>query len=412
MPKLTRSLPKYGKHKASGQAVVTIDSTDIYLGPHGTKASRIECDRIIAEYLANGRRLAAPSEQSFSVAEVLNAYRKHASKYYVKDGKPTKELAAMKQVIRSVRKLYSKQPATDFGPLALKAIRERWIVAGHARKTVNSNTHRVVRIFKWAASEELIPASVHHGLKTVDGLKKGRTEARESTPIKPIDLLTVERTMSYLCDVVRDMIRVQLLTGMRPSEACAIRPLDIDREDDVWEYRPESHKTEHHGRERIIYVGPEAQAVLAPYLLRAENSYCFSPREAVKQQQASQHESRVTPIHHGNRPGFCRSGLAGKKAKRRPGEKYTTDSYRRAIHRACDLAYPPGEQLSDDALKIWKGKHRWSPNRLRHTRGTEVRKEFGLEAAQVILGHSAANVTEIYAERDAEKAREVARRTG
>ena len=89
-----------------------------------------------------------------------------------------------------------------------------------------------------------------------------------------------------------------------------------------------------------------------------------------------------------------------------------TDSYRRAIHRACDKAFPPSEPLEDDQLRIWRSEHRWSPNQLRHTRGTEIRKQFGLEAAQVILGHSAANVTEIYAERDAEKARNVARKSG
>ena len=42
----------------------------------------------------------------------------------------------------------------------------------------------------------------------------------------------------------------------------------------------------------------------------------------------------------------------------------------------------------------------WAPNRLRHTRATEVRKQFGLEAAQVILGHAKADVTQVYAERD------------
>ena len=78
------------------------------------------------------------------------------------------------------------------------------------------------------------------------------------------------------------------------------------------------------------------------------------------------------------------------------GSCYTTDSYRRAIHRACDKA----------------GLERWSPNRLRHTAATEVRAKFGLEAAQIVLGHLAADVAQIYAERDLAKGAEVARQIG
>ncbi len=57
MPTLLNAVPKYRKHKASGQAVVTIGGVDHYLGPHGTKASKNEYDRVIAEWMANGRQL-------------------------------------------------------------------------------------------------------------------------------------------------------------------------------------------------------------------------------------------------------------------------------------------------------------------------------------------------------------------
>ena len=63
-------------------------------------------------------------------------------------------------------------------------------------------------------------------------------------------------------------------------------------------------------------------------------------------------------------------------------------------------------------LSKWQSEHRWSPNQLRHAAATEIRREFGLEAAQVILGHSQANVTQVYAERDLAKGLEVARQIG
>ena len=61
MPRLTFAISKHSHHKASGQAVVTLAGRDHYLGPHGTKASRLEYDRLIAEWIAAGR----PSNGSF-----------------------------------------------------------------------------------------------------------------------------------------------------------------------------------------------------------------------------------------------------------------------------------------------------------------------------------------------------------
>jgi len=49
---------------------------------------------------------------------------------------------------------------------------------------------------------------------------------------------------------------------------------------------------------------------------------------------------------------------------------------------------------------------------LRHTAATRVRHAHGLEAAQVILGHTRADVTQIYAERDAALARAIAEKMG
>ena len=122
------------------------------------------------------------------------------------------------------------------------------------------------------------------------------------------------------------------------------------------------------------------------------------------------HAQRQTPLCYGNRPGSNRK----RKPKRQPGERYTSDTYRRAIERGCALAFPPPEEIKNepDAVKAWRKAHHWHPHQLRHTRGTQVRREFGLEAAQVHLGHSKADVTQIYAERDLELARAIALKIG
>jgi hypothetical protein len=45
-----------------------------------------------------------------------------------------------------------------------------------------------------------------------------------------------------------------------------MRTRDVDTSGRVWSFTPEAHKTEHHGKERRIYLGPRAQTVLRPWL--------------------------------------------------------------------------------------------------------------------------------------------------
>jgi len=126
--------------------------------------------------------------------------------------------------------------------------------------------------------------------------------------------------------------------------------------------------------------------------VRDPQDFCFRPCDSEEKRRAAQHDARKTPLSCGNRPGTNKR----RTPKHQPGACYTTDSYRRAITRACEN----------------NGIAKWSPNRLRHTAATQVRKEFGLESAQIILDHSAADVTQVYAERDLSKGIEVAKRIG
>ena len=185
-----------------------------------------------------------------------------------------------------------------------------------------------------------------------------------------------------------------------------LRPCDIDRQSDVWLYRPGSHKCEHHGRSRIIAIGPRAQAILAPYLFRDPRSYCFSPQESERQRKDDVRAKRKTKVQP------SQADRSKPNAKRKPGDYYTRTSYLWAIRRACERAFPAPDGLEGDGMKAWKKANWWHPNQLRHSLGTEVRQRFGLEAAQVVLGHSKADVTQVYAERDQRLAVEVARQVG
>ena len=425
MPRLLSRIPRYSKHRASGQAVVTLSGQDFYLGPHGTKASKLEYDRVIAEWLARGRRALNRNQDEsggYTVVELLAAYKRFAQGYYVKNGKTTSEVNAIVSVARVVNELYGREPANEFGPLKLQAVQQAMIRRGWGRVNINKQTSRIVRIFRWGVRQELIQSHIAQALREVGGLHKGRTTAHERTPVLPVADSVVESTLEYLPPIVADMVRLQRLTGCRPEEVCLIRPCDIDTSEAVWKYRPQSHKTEHKGRERVICIGPRGQEILRPYLLREKSSYCFCPAEGERKRREAAHEARVTPLGYGNSPGTNKYA----RPKRPAGDRYTTASYRRAIHRASELAFGMPDDLRKgpddetpeqkaDRLKRgreWRAKHTWHPNQLRHSAATEIRRRFGLEAAQVTLGHAAADVTQVYAERDLERAAAVMAQVG
>ncbi|WP_238602836.1 site-specific integrase [Fimbriiglobus ruber] len=334
----------------------------------------------------------------------------------------------MRVVIRALRELYADTPAAEFGPLALKAARQKWVKDGRSRTECNRRAGLIKRIFKWAASEELVSSTVYHSLVTITGLQKGRTLAPETNPVCPVDDAVVDATLPFLNRYVRGLVEFQRLTGCRPGEACAVRRCDIDMSGSVWLYRPTRHKNAWRGKPRTIAIGPRAQEVLKPFFTPNPDDYLFSPRRAVEEQLADRTAQRKTPRY----PSHMRRNAEKRaaKPKRLLAETYDRGSYGLAIDRASERAFPPPAPLSQcdgetraawwnrlssqqrDEVKSWWKEHRWHPNQLRHAFATIVRKQHGLEAAQVLLGHTRADVTQVYAERNEQLAATVAAMIG
>jgi integrase len=311
---------------------------------------------------------------------MLVAFWQHVERHYRHpDGTPTGEPDNFRYALRPLREMYGHSPATQFGPLGLKVIRQRFIEAGLCRREVNRRVQKIRQAFRWAASEELVPASVFHGLQTVEGLRKGRTPAKDHDPIGPVADGDVDRALPHLNDHVRGMVALQRLTGMRPGEVCRLRPRDLDTSGPVWLYSPPRHKTAHAGRRRTVAIGPRAQAAVTPFLAGiGPDDHVFSPRRMWEEKRRRMRAARRTPV----RANQVHRRKA--KPKRVPKEAYNSRAYQHAVRRACEKA----------------GVTPWHPNQLRHSLATRTRKQFGLEAAQVLLGHSRADVTQVYAERD------------
>lgn len=403
-------VPGYLKHKPTGQARVRINGRDHYLGRYGSKESKERYDRLIAEYKASGGSAAFGKPEPL-VQELLLSYVRFAKTYY-----GPKELSNMKTVIRDVQKLYGSTKAKDFGAVEFKAVRAMWLESGRlARNTVNKQAGRMLRIFRWAVAEGAFPPGNVTAMECVAPLMPGRCgNVRETEPVGPVSLETVEATLPHLTPVLQDMVRLQLYTGARPGELVRITPGMVDRSGEIWEIHFREHKTAHRGRLRIIPVGPRGQGVLSKYLLRGEDEPCFSPKESEKQRRQAAHEARTTAMNQGNRPGYSKRSRLGRNPRTEPGDRYTTGSYGRAIEYGCRRAFPPPESIKGDREKVrdWQRKHHWAPNQLRHRYATDARKLKGLEYAQAGLGHAEVGVTQFYAQVDRQKAIELARLIG
>jgi len=404
----SRRTPKYRHHKASDQALIELNGHRHYLGAYGSPDSLRRYAELIAEWEAGGRQpLHKPAD--LTITELIARFWQHAEAYYRRgDGSPSSEVSCYRTALRPLRALYGDTLARDFGPRALLAVRQVMIGNRWCRSSINHQVGRLRRVFRWAVEQELIAESVLRSLQAVDGLRRGRSAARESKPVHGVPEPYIDAIEPHVARQVWAMVQLQLLTAARPGEVIIMRAIDLDTTGRIWLYSPAKHKTAHHGHRRTIYLGPRAQAIVEPFLSGPLGDFLFSPAEAEAERRAAVHGRRQTPIERGNRPGSNRA----RRPRRSPGRRYTVDSYRRAIHRGIEKANRAEAERAEEENRKPRLIPKWSPHQLRHTAATALRKEFGIETARVILGHRSAAMTEVYAELDHAKAVEVIARIG
>ncbi len=227
MPRLTQEVPKYRKHRASQQAIVEINGRRHYLGPWHSKASRIEYDRLITEWLSSGRSPTyGKPEHVITITELAVAYLEYAKGYYGDNARS--EFTNMRDALRPVRRLYGQQPAREFGPLQLKAAREQLIATGNSRTHINTKIGKIIRVFRWGVSEGLLPPDVPQALAMVPGLRRGHTTAPETKKVRPVEDTMIDATLPHMPPIVRSMVDLHRLCGCRPGELVLLRPSDVD----------------------------------------------------------------------------------------------------------------------------------------------------------------------------------------
>jgi integrase len=381
-PSKKARIPKLRHHKSSGRAVATFNKRDIYFGHYGTSEAAQRYHRYVAEWEANDRQPPIPKGDDVTITELAAAFLKHAKTHHRRpDGTPTSRIYTVTSTLRPLEGLYGDTPIAEFGPRAFAACRQSWIDQGMTRQTVNDYAATLRGIFKWGVAQELVPETVYRALLAVPGIRVGRTEARENKTRKPVHQADIDAVKPYVTRAVWGLIRLQLLTGARGGELVGLKPTDIDMTGKIWIAKLDQHKTAWKAKSRELLFGPAAQEVISEFLPgRPVNAPLFNPREALRE------TAELRRTGPGRRPNQKPNP---RKTARTMGSTYTAASYGRAIKRACELVHidPP-----------------WTPHQLRHAAASRLRKEFGIELARIVLGHSSAITTENYAEADRKKA--------
>ncbi|MCC6660052.1 MAG: tyrosine-type recombinase/integrase [Phycisphaerales bacterium] len=338
-----------------------------------------------------------------TVADLVGLYQAHCLGVYVKFAAPTKTaLNAVKATDLLVHCGLGDRPLAIFGPLMLGSFQE-WLArdrsliteddaAGQCqwtRSTINEYVRHVQRMFRWAASRELVGPAVWQSLAAVCPLRRGRPPAlglappREGRKRRPVPERDLDAVLALAPPMLAAMIRLQVQTGMRPGELVHVSPqyLHSTRDPSVVAYHvpPEANKTEWLDIDRRVYLGPRAMQILLPWLPADPSRYAFDPGRAEAERLAARRATRKSkrwPSH------------ATEERRRRRGQEpaqlgdhYTADSYRRAITRVCDAADVP----------------RWTPYQLRHNAATEITERASIEVAKEVLGHRDIATTMRYA---------------
>lgn len=365
--------PVYGQNK--GLARTTFNGKRIYLGEYNSPESKAAFEKIMSDWEeAHAERRTTVSVE-LTVSRLAVLFLQHAEKEYRRDGVPTGETNNFRHALQSMNNLFHGVRVIDFGPKKLKQLQQQMVNDGLAQQTINSRIRRIKQVFDWGVSEELVTGRIAQDLKTVHGLRVGKTSAKAPEPKGPVSEAAVLAIKPFVTKPVWGMIQFMLYTGCRPSECCGMRWSEIDTSKTVWTYCPKHHKTAHKGKKRVIVIGPQGQQILNSLRELSRSDYVFDPQAGLEE--------------------FIRKTY-GENAKVRNtiGDCYSKHSLNAAVRKAC-------EKAKEKKLITVS----WSPGQLRKTRATNARQQGDLETAQQVLGHSSKQTTERhYAEVDLSRA--------
>ncbi|QEL18283.1 tyrosine-type recombinase/integrase [Limnoglobus roseus] len=365
-----------------GYATCWANRTRHYFGDYGTPEAEAAYRTFVAQYAANPNAKASgsPNILTHVIRDFLrspdapaSADKQAAIAYLINHLGPL----ALRQIehvtAQDIKALFkakaeeTTEPGGKGGPKYGRATLRRWFA-------------NLKRVYSWAVESKRISAEA---AAPVMAIKKLPIEAaRRERDVEPVPRQHVEATIAALNRTVGEMVKLQLLTGMRPSDVFNMTGAEVFRtgivklggtardldKAGVWVYVRKVHKTDRFGHVRVIILGDEAKAILEPRLTRVPNVPLFQPIESV----AESYRKDTLDMKR-SRPG-----------SRAYNVKWTRQSYAQAIERAAEKAGVP----------------KWTPYQVRHLVAVETQAEFDLDAARAKLGQKSISVAARYADFD------------
>ena len=425
-----RGIPRINYQTKTNLARVTIDGRAFYLGKKGDGSHEEIYNWLVGLWMQGGRRLpdnvqdllevrrrgldvahgmtaicpvAAGVPHGKTVAELVTAYLDHAETHYVKNGVRTSEYGVVVMALDALLEVPGVKimPGMAFDVRDMKAVREGMIAKGWKAKTINHCLWAVRACFRWGILEGITSAEQCGRLEILPGVQAGRDGVPADEEVEPVEDEHIQATLPHLGRHVAGIVRLMRATGMRCQEVCIIRQRDCrDNGNGTWTYRPEHHKNEHRGQDRVVVLAPEAVSIVGQFLTGEADDYLFSPASAEAERLAALHAARQTPVQ----PSQAERHRRARPRAHHP--HYTTNAVRRAIHRGVERA---NELRLGDAKKKGLPVEQvelvpaWNPHQVRHRLATDwLNRGIDPKLVSAQLGHKSvgammSQVTELYA---------------
>jgi len=290
---------------------VYLHGRKIILGRSGTPEAEVAFRQLQIQVLSDPTFM-APKPQQVTVDTLCFAYLQHAKEH------DPGHFSTVKTAVEILLRFAAGQSVESLDSRSFLLLQEMFVQHGVSRQYCNALMKFIRAMLKWGTIRKLVSHQVYWEAKFVPALKKGKTSAYEKPPRQDVPDEVIDRTLPHLLPTIRDMVQVQRLASMRPSEVFRMKPGEIDTEFTtpdgivIWMYTPGTNKNswreKHKAGEyvRIIPLGKPEQDILAPRMVgKSDTDHLFNPKDTVQEHFAIRAAKRKTKVQPKNRTVYA-----------------------------------------------------------------------------------------------------------